>query len=311
MSQVELAVQGLRFDAVLLGPEHGPLVVALHGFPESKACWLPVARRWAEAGYRVLVPDQRGLSPGARPAGVAPYRVRELVADVVAMADELGAERLAVAGSDLGATVAWHLGGRLPERVAAVVALGTPHPEALTEALGKDPDQRNRFALMRELRVEPRLEHSLLRDDAAGLRGMALLSGYPTTSAALELLDATLARLTEPDALSATLGWYRAISREEAVDAIGVVSVPVLFLWGDADVLVGPWVVGETRDVVAGPYELRVLPGVGHWLLEEVPEAVADWGLRHLLCHFPVEGGSRVASGGEEMSDFGPCSRST
>lgn len=311
MSQVELAVRGLRFDALLLGPEQGPLVVALHGFPESKACWLPVARRWAEAGYRVLVPDQRGLSPGARPAGVSPYRVGELVADVAAMADELGAERFAVAGSDLGATVAWHLGGRLADRVAAVVALGTPHPEALTEALSEDPDQRNRSALVRELRIEPRLEHALLRDDAAGLRGMALLSGYPTTAAALGMLDATLARLAEPDALRATLGWYRAISREEAVDAVGVVSVPVLFVWGDTDVLVGPWVVGRTRDVVAGPYELRVVPGAGHWLLEEASEAVATWGIAHLRRHLPVEDGSRVAISGEEMSDFGPCSRST
>lgn len=295
MVDVELAVRGLVVEARLFGPERAPLVVCLHGFPETGACWVPVAKRWAAGGYRVLVPDQRGLSPGARPEGIEAYRVGELLLDVAAMADELGASRFAVAGCDLGATVAWHAAGRLAERVAAVVAVGTPHPAALTEALERDPDQASRHALVRELRLEPRLEHTLLRDAAAGLRGMALLSGYPTTTTALELLDSTIVRLAEPGALSAVLGWYRALSREEAVDAVGVVKVPVLFLWGDADVVMAPWAVGRTRELVAGPYELRVVPEAGHWLVEEVPEVVAELGLEHLGRYFSVEQRHRVA----------------
>lgn len=296
MVRLELSLRGARFDAVLLGEDDGPLVIALHGFPETSASWLPIAERWAEAGYRVLVPDQRGLSPGARPADVSAYRVSELVADVAAMADELGAASFAVAGADLGGTVAWHAAGRLEGRVRALIVVGTPHPVALTEALERDTGQRQRAALVRELRVEPALERSLLRDEGAGLRAMALLTGYPTTGTALALLDDTVARLRAPGALESMLSWYRALSRAEVVEGAGVVYAPVLVLWGDADALMGPWAVGRSRDVVAGPYELRVIPGAGHWLLEEVPETVASWGLAHLARHLPVSERRRVAN---------------
>ena len=66
---------GLHFAVTEYGPADGTPVLLLHGFPQTSASWEPVARRLADAGHRVLAPDQRGYSPRARPAGRRAYRV--------------------------------------------------------------------------------------------------------------------------------------------------------------------------------------------------------------------------------------------
>jgi pimeloyl-ACP methyl ester carboxylesterase len=90
MERLRLRARGLVFDVLAAGPPRGEPVVLLHGFPQTAACWIGVAETLAAARYRVLAPDQRGYSLGARPAAVRAYRMPELVADVLALAEELG-----------------------------------------------------------------------------------------------------------------------------------------------------------------------------------------------------------------------------
>src|SRR5271170_8479231 len=93
------------------------VVILLHGFPQDRRCWERVTPALAGAGYRVLAPDLRGYSPGARPAGRSAYRNSQLAADVLALADAAGAERFHLAGHDWGAALAWYMAGRHPARV--------------------------------------------------------------------------------------------------------------------------------------------------------------------------------------------------
>jgi pimeloyl-ACP methyl ester carboxylesterase len=93
------------FDALVAGPPAGEPVVLLHGFPQTAACWARVAEALAAAGYRVLAPNQRGYSPGARPAAVRAYRMPEIVADVLALAEAAGAARFHLVGHDWGGAV--------------------------------------------------------------------------------------------------------------------------------------------------------------------------------------------------------------
>ena len=72
---------GLTFDVRDGGPRDGEPVVLLHGFPQTSAIWSPLTARLHAAGYRTLAPNQRGYSPGARPRGIRPYALPELVAD--------------------------------------------------------------------------------------------------------------------------------------------------------------------------------------------------------------------------------------
>ena len=104
----------LTFEVSDTGPADGRAVILLHGFPEDRHCWDSLAGSLAGAGYRALAPDQRGYSPGARPAGRRAYALDQLAGDVLALADAAGVDRFDVVGHDWGAAVAWFLAGGAP-----------------------------------------------------------------------------------------------------------------------------------------------------------------------------------------------------
>src|SRR5687768_8192474 len=121
MCRVDTFTRGaLTFDVRDRGPADGPVVVCLHGFPQDGTAFDAVVPPLVAGGLRVLVPDQRGYSPGARPPGRAPYALREVVDDVVALLDAAGVERAHVVGHDWGAVVGWALASRRADRVASL-----------------------------------------------------------------------------------------------------------------------------------------------------------------------------------------------
>jgi pimeloyl-ACP methyl ester carboxylesterase len=276
VEQLHLPVGDLVLDAVATGPADGRLVVLLHGFPQTSRSWRGVWPALADAGYRVVAPDQRGYSPGARPDGVEPYRTRHLVGDVVAMLDVLGADRADVVGHDWGAAVAWHLAATAPARVRTLTAVSVPHPLAFAHALRTDADQRSKSLYMRDF-ARPGYEHELLADDAAGLR--ALFGGLPEVD-----VDEVLARLGRPEVLRHCLDWYAAQSRAD-VQALGPVTVPTLHVWSDGDVALGRAATLATAQYVQGPYRLEVLEGVSHWVPEQAADRLAALLLEHLAAH--------------------------
>ena len=97
----------LVFDVIDRGPADGPVVILLHGFPQTNASWAPVMDRLVAAGYRCVAPNLRGYSPGARPKGRRHYRASLLAGDVVALIDALGVDTVHLVGHDWGALVAW------------------------------------------------------------------------------------------------------------------------------------------------------------------------------------------------------------
>jgi pimeloyl-ACP methyl ester carboxylesterase len=270
----QLRVRGLVFDALTAGPPDGELVVLLHGFPQTAACWSEVAETLAAAGYRVLAPDQRGYSPGARPGAVRAYRLPELVADVLALASEAGAARFHLVGHDWGGAVAWALAGRHPDRVATLTSVSTPHPRAFTAAL-LTGGQLLRSAYIGFFRI-PRLpELALGARGARGLRFLLARSGL-----AREWADSYARALAQPGALSAALAWYRAAL--PFGPRVPPVPVPTRYLWGSGDPTLGRRAATTTGRWVAGPYRLDVLERAGHWLPEHHPEELATLVLEHL-----------------------------
>ena len=133
---------GLTFDVSDSGPDTGRAVVMLHGFPEDRHCWDRLTEHLVGAGCRVLAPDQRGYSPDARPIGRRPYKIGELCADVLALADTAGLGAFDVVGHDWGAAIAWALAGRFPGRIRSLVALSMPHPRAFAESLFRSDQAR-------------------------------------------------------------------------------------------------------------------------------------------------------------------------
>ena len=260
---------GLVLDALEEGPADGPVVLLLHGFPQSSWCWRRVWPALAAAGLRVVAPDQRGYSPDARPVEVQAYRMTALVADAVAVLDAMGADRAHVVGHDWGAAVAWQLAGRHPDRVRTLTAVSVPHPLAFAAALRADPDQRARSRYMKDWQ-DPGAEAVLLDGGLA-----AVLGGDPDG-------ERYLRALAEPGALTAALSWYRAQSLAD-LDGLGPVTAPVLHVWSDADPALGPVATYATAQHVAGPYRLEVLQGVGHWVPERAADRLTALLLPHLL----------------------------
>ncbi|AKJ27460.1 alpha/beta fold hydrolase [Caldimonas brevitalea] len=279
---LRLAHDGLQFDALSSGPDDGPLVVCLHGFPQFADAWDGVMPLLAGAGYRVVAVDQRGYSPGARPRDVAAYHVDRLVADVLAWADTLGRPRFHLAGHDWGGAVAWRLAERHPQRLLSLTVLSTPHPAAFKQALAEDADQRRRSIYVALFRLRWHLAERLMLARGARVLRQAYRGKVPAPR-----VEQNVQRLRQPGALTGGLNWYRAADRRAEV---GPVQVPTLYIWGSADQALGATAAEATRQHVTGPYRYEALAGASHWLLEEQTQRVADLMLEHLAQHGGASG---------------------
>jgi pimeloyl-ACP methyl ester carboxylesterase len=257
---------GLTFRVADHGPADGPVVILLHGFPGSAATWDGVVGALVEQGRRVLVPDQRGYTPQARPAGRWPYRLRELVADVVALADAAEVDRFHLAGHDWGAIVSWALAAEHPERLCSLTALATPHPAAFAAALPRGQALRSAYIGLFWLPALP--ERLLLARSAAGLRALLAVSGLSPP-----WREAYAAAMLEPGALTGALAWYRALEPSRPA-AVGRVSVPTCFVAAAGDLSASPAAVARTGDFVDGPYRLERVQA-SHWLPEDHADLVA------------------------------------
>ncbi len=276
---VEIEARGFRFTTDLAGTPGAPLVLLLHGFPQTRYTWRHQLPALAAAGLRAAAPDQRGYSPGARPAGIVSYASEALVGDALALADALGAARFHLVGHDWGGQLAWLLAARHPERVLTLSVLSRPHPAAFARALASDPRQSERSKHHRAFQ-DPSTADLLLADGAARLRRALTEQGVPAADA-----DAYLAPLATREALEAALAWYRAsFAKGSALAAAEVppVTVPTLYVWGDADATVGRVAADATRELVRAPYRFEVIPGAGHFLTDQAPERVSELLLEHV-----------------------------
>ena len=255
------------FDALAAGPDGGTPVLLLHGFPQFSRQWTHQLAALGAAGYRAVAPDQRGYSPGVRPAEVEAYGTRHLVGDVLRIADALGWDTFHLAGHDWGAAIAWGTAMHAPERVRSLVPVSIPHPGAFAKALREDPEQQRRSAYMELFRQPPPIpERALLAEfDRFGL---------PPAHAGYYRERFT----SEPGLLTAALNWYRTYDFPDPVP----VAVPTTFIASTADVAVAMSGIEDTAAWVTGPYRLELLEGVGHFVPEEAAETTTRLMLGHL-----------------------------
>lgn len=225
---MRIDINGLSFSVVVEGPADGPPVVLLHGWPDSSRVWRHQVPALTGAGFRVVAPDLRGFGGSDRPEGTAAYRVRLLCGDVLGILDTLGIGRAAVVGHDWGAALAWMLGSVFgPDRVDRLAVLSAGHPEALRTA---PPRQRQLSWYVLLFQFEGVAERWLSADGWANFSEFCGgADGYPD-------IEAAIAELSRPGALTASLEWYRANWTAESFVAppLGLppVTCPTLGVWG-------------------------------------------------------------------------------
>lgn len=256
----------LSFDVDDRGSGAAGTVVLLHGFPQNRHEWEGVSARLVEAGCRTLAPDQRGYSPGARPRARRAYRQSELVADVIALIDATGEQKVHLVGHDWGAAIAWALASRHPERLHTLTTVSVPHPTAFLGAMRHGQARKSWYMGLFQL---PLLPETLLRS-AMGERFLA------STGMTAHQARSYLAPLGR-DGLTAALNWYRALPfslREHGYDNPS--TVPTTFVWSDADTALGRYGAEATERYVSAPYRFEIMTGLSHWIADEAPDALAD-----------------------------------
>jgi pimeloyl-ACP methyl ester carboxylesterase len=260
----QIATAEGRFTADVAGPDDGPLVLLLHGFPQTRHTWRDVIGDLAAAGHRAVAVDQRGYSPGVRPDGVAAYTTTRLGAYVLDIADALGAERFHLVGHDWGGQVAWLTAAHHADRVRALTVLSRPHPAAFARSFALDPEQATRSQHHRNM--GPEMTDRWHTDDSAMLRRVLSRAGVPEPDAA-----AYVAVLGKRAALDAAMNWYRAAATSGGLRAADTpdVRVPVCYVWGTADQSVGRRAAELTVEHVTGPYRFVEVPDAGHFLTDD------------------------------------------
>ena len=278
------AAGGVRLHAVEAGPEDGPLAVLLHGFPEGWYGWRHQIGPLAAAGFRVLVPDQRGYGESEKPRGTGAYALDRLADDVVGLLDDAGRERACVAGHDWGGAVAWRLVARHPERVERLAVLNCPPVEVMRRHLLTDPRQRrkSRYIFFFQLPWLP--ERTLRRDEWAVARKTLLATSRPGTFSEEDLAVYQEA-WSRPGTLTAMLNWYRAAARPAWPRPASRIRAPTLLIWGARDRALGREL-AESSIERCDDGRLVVVEEATHWVQHEEPERVS----RLLVEHF--RGGS-------------------
>jgi pimeloyl-ACP methyl ester carboxylesterase len=281
---VDFPLGAMRFKVDQAGPAEGDPVLLLHGFPQTRHTWREQLPALAGGGFWAVAPDQRGYSPGARPAAVEDYATDRLVADAVALARYLagsGDRQVHLVGHDWGGQIAWLTAAHHPEVVRSLTVLSRPHPAAFAAAFDQDPGQADRSRHHRAFH-DPATADLLLADDARRLRRLLVGNGVPAGAA-----SAYLSVLGDRAALDAALNWYRATPPEGLrAAATPPVLAPTLYLWGTDDHSVGSVAAELTAAHVGGPYRFVAIPGAGHFLTDDHagPTVTAEL-LAHLAAH--------------------------
>jgi pimeloyl-ACP methyl ester carboxylesterase len=251
----------------------GPPVLLVHGFPDSGRLWRNQIGPIADADFTAIVPDLRGMGRSERPEGVEAYRLRNVLADLIAVLDAHGAERAHVIGHDWGAALAWLLACLKPDRVASLAALSVGHPNT---ARPRTLEMRQKAWYTLYFMFDE-AEELLLQDDAAALREWF---------GAAHDAERYLEDLTRPGALTAGLNYYRANLHPrrdlEARQPLPPVAAPTLGLWSTGDIYLAEEGMTRSAEHVTGSWHYERIEGPSHWMQLDDPGRITPLLLEHL-----------------------------
>lgn len=262
------------FEAIIDGPEDGPLVLLLHGFPELNISWTHQIPALAAAGYRVVAPNQRGYAGSASGGS---YATADLAADIIAVLDSLGAERATVVGHDWGGAVAWTLTQLYPERISALVAMNCPPPRVLASHLLRSPGQLRKSWYVFFFQLPWLPEQFVARSMPGVLRG----GSHVREAWNRDNLAPYAEAFATPADAHGPVNWYRGAFRglwHRPQRRATAIFAPVLIVWGVHDAFLGRELISPQalRGTLAFPNEAEVVlvEEAGHFVQNEAPEEV-------------------------------------
>ena len=267
------------------GAGTSPPVLLIHGWPDDASTWTQVASRLGDAGFRTIVPTLRGFGETRFVSDSAPRTGNSaiLAMDMIALMDALGIDRFAVAGHDWGSNTAEALAVGWPDRIERIAMLSSP------PRLGGMPTplfwhaQRQWYHWF----MATKRGAQAIREDPKGFAHCHWVNWAPAGWFDEETFDRVARAWDNPDWADVTLHSYRArwdeaepdarsAWLEEKVKQTRTLSLPTLYIQGEADGVNPPAVSQNVSEKFAGPFERICLSGVGHFPQREAPGPVGE-----------------------------------
>ena len=259
-------INGYTFPYFDMG--EGPVVLLLHGFPDSRYVWRHQLQPLAEAGYRVIAPDLRGFGDAPKPTNVSDYAFPLILSDIMGLLHNLSIEKVHIVGHDWGGTLAWAFAAQYPEKTHSVSgvtvgAIGAPGRRSI-------PQMEKLWYIFLFL-YEEVAEQWLMQDDWKGLKIWTRGKGD---------LDRYIQQLSQPYALTAGLNWYRAnfnpASINNSQQHATRIKVPALGIAAEYDEYLLAAHVETSAAMIDAEWTYHLVKEASHWVMLDKPQEFND-----------------------------------
>jgi pimeloyl-ACP methyl ester carboxylesterase len=279
MTPRTIRTPNVTFEALEAGS--GPLVLCLHGFPDQARSFRHQLPALARAGFHAVAPHMRGYAPTGAPAD-GRYDGMALGEDVVALLDALDAPRAVVFGHDWGAAATYFAALLAPHRFERVVTAAVPYGPQFFRSLATSPAQQRRSWYM--FFFQHALADAALAHDDFALIDRLVEEWSPGWAWPAEDREATKASFRRAGTVGAALGYYRATMGPAFADPVVLeasaaamsapLAMPGLVLHGERDGCIGAELVAPMREYFPRGLRVEIVPGAGHFVHQERPDAV-------------------------------------
>ena len=249
---------------------HGPPILLLHGFPDSRKMWQKITPYFIKNNYQVIAPDLRGFGDSPMPTQKKDYKVDLIVADLVQLLkDNNITEPIYVMGHDWGAVIAWCFALAHPELVFKMVVLSVGHPKAYAWA-GWEQKMKGLYVL--GFQFKGLAEYFLTKNDFRSLRQWG--KQHPDIKESIQ-------NMSRQGRLTAGLNYYRSNIVSAFANPWPNCKVPVLGILGANDSLLAEDQMKDSEKYMEGKWTYIRLDNIGHWIPLEQPKhlftLVHDW----------------------------------
>lgn len=271
-----ISTNGIKLHTLCAGDPANPLVILLHGFPEFWKGWELQIDALVNAGYYVMVPDQRGYNLSSKPLNISDYRIENLVGDILGLLESTGKGKALLGGHDWGGVVAWYLASARPDKFEKLFIANAPHPHIFWWYYKNDKEQYKKSSYMRAF-LFPYLPQRKIASNNFEFVEKALVKGSKEGSFSSEDIKAYKLAWSDPGTFNGMLNWYRAFFfQSKGLEMIkSKVKVPVFIAWGVEDTAL-KYEMGVDSLKHCENAKIEKVEEATHWILHEQPEKISQ-----------------------------------